>query len=96
MKSKTEQNLSKTLLFSEALFIATKGPVSTPKVVEKGAFLRPLAHQKDSKELLWPSKGAQRSHCEGHGRLNWSPKAHFDGFWVPRCTKKLHFYYTDA
>ena len=72
------------------------GPISTPKVVEKGTILRPFAPRIDPKEPLWRSKGAQRSHCEGLGRLKWSPKAHFDGFGVPRCPKKLHFYYTDA
>ena len=72
------------------------GPISTPKVVEKGSILKPLAPPKDPKEPLWQSKGARRSHSEGLGRLKWSPKAHFDGFWVPRCPKKLHFYYTDA
>ena len=72
------------------------GPISTPKVIEKGTILRPLAPPIDPKEPLWRSKGAQRSHCEGLGRLKWSPKAHFDGFGVPRCPKKLHFYYTDA
>ena len=87
----------KKLHFSSGvLFIATMGPISTPKVVEKGSILRPLAPPKDPKEPLWRSKGTQRSHCEGLGRLKWSPKAHFDGFWVPRCPKKLNFYYTDA
>ena len=97
MRSKTIPNLTKKRHFSSGvLFIATMGPISTPKVVEKGTILRPFAPPIDPKEPLWRSKGAQRSHCEGLGRLKWSPKAHFDGFGVPRCPKKLHFYYTDA
>ena len=72
------------------------GPISTPKVVEKGSILRPLASQKGAKGPLWRPKGAQTSHCEFPGRLKWRPKAHLDGFWVPRCPKKVLFYDTDA
>ena len=58
--------------------------------------MRPLASKKDPKEPLWRPKGAQRSHCGGFGRLKWCPKAHFDGFGVPRCPQKLNLYDTDA
>ncbi len=54
---------------SGVLFIATMGPLSTPKVDQKGSILRPLAPQKGAKEPLWHPKRAQRSHCEGPGRL---------------------------
>ena len=81
---------------SRVLLKATMGPISTPKVVENGIILKPFAPRIDPEEPLWRSKGAQRFHCEGIGRLKWSPKAHFDGFGVPRCPKKLYCYYTDA
>ena len=55
--------------YSGVLFIATMAPLSTPKVVQKGSILRPLAPQKGAKEPLWHPKRAQRSHCEGPGRL---------------------------
>ena len=97
LRSKIDQNLPKKHHFSSGvLFVATMGPISTPKVDQKGSILRPLASKKDPKEPLWHPKGAQRSHCEGFGRLKWCPKAHFDGFGVPRCPQKLHFYDTDA
>ena len=76
--------------------MAIMRPTSTPKVVEKGSILRPLASQKGATEPLWRSKGSHRFHCEGPGRLKWCPKAHLDGFGVPRCPQKLHFYVTDA
>ena len=72
------------------------GPIGTPKVVQKGSILRPLASQKGAKGPLWRPKGAKTSHCEGPGRLKWCPKAHLDGFGVPRCPQKLHFNATDA
>ena len=53
---------------SGVLFIATMGPLSTLKVVQKGSILRPLASQKGAKEPLWRPKGSQRFHCEGPGR----------------------------
>ena len=81
---------------SGVLFIATMGPLSTPKVGQKGSILRPLAPKKGAKEPLWRPKRTQRSHCEGPGRLKWCPKAHLDGFGVPRCPQKLHLYATDA
>ena len=81
---------------SGVLFIATMGSIGTPKVDQKGTILRLLASQKGAKGPLGRSKGAKTSHCEGPGRLKWSPKAHFDVFWVPRCPKKLHIYHTNA
>ena len=81
---------------SGVFFIATMGPLSTPKVVQKGSILRPLAPQKGAKEPLWHPKRAQRSHCEGPGRLKWCPKAHLHGFGVPRCPQKLHLHASDA
>ena len=72
------------------------GPLSTSNVDQQGPILRPLASQKGAIEPLWRPKGPQRFHCEGHGRLNWCPKAHLDGFGVPRCSQKLLFYDTDA
>ena len=91
------QHLANNYTFPQGcFFIATMGPICTPKVVQKGPILRPLAPQKDPKEPLWRPKGAQGSHCEGLWRLKWCPKAHFDAFGVPRCPQKLHFYVTDA
>ena len=95
VKNDTKSN-KKHHFSSGVLFIATMGPLSTPKINQKGSILRPLAPQKGAKEPLWHPKRAQRSHCEGPGRLKWCPKAHLDGFGVPRCPQKLHLYATDA
>ena len=64
LKSDQKHNFS-----SGVLFIATMAPLSTPKVDQKGSILTPLAPQKGAKEPLWQPKRAQRSHCEGPGRL---------------------------
>ena len=85
-KSDKKQHFS-----SGVFFIATMGPLSTPKVDQKGSILRPLASQKGAIEPLWRPKGPQRFHCEGPGRLKWCPKAHLDGFGVPRCPQSFIF-----
>ena len=72
------------------------GPLSTPKVVQKGSILRPFASQKGATEPLGRPKGPQIFHCEGPGRLKWCPEAHLGGFGVLRCPPKLHLYVTDA
>ena len=81
---------------SGAFFIAAMGPLSTPKVVQKGPILRSLASQKGAMEPLLAPPKTQRFHCEGPGRLKWCPEAHLGGFGVPRCPQKLHLYATDA